>query len=78
MTTMQQHITNRISNISDEGLAVIDQFINSLNPAFFSSKPTDNTSTLKRFGIAKEYMDECDSFDAHNDEIADLFEEQNQ
>ena len=28
MTELQQHITNRIENLSDEGLAVIDQFIN--------------------------------------------------
>ena len=77
MTVMQQRIANRITSLSDEGLAIIDQFINSLNPSFFTSQIISDAATpvssLQRFGIAKGKLSECDDFDCWNDEIADMF-----
>ena len=75
MTAMQERISNRISGISDEGLAIIERFIDSMNPVYFIVRKTESSKNAsKRFGIAKDALDPCDDFDKWNDEIANLFE----
>lgn len=78
--TVKQQVCDRIINLSDEGVAFINQVINNMNPVFFGKNEmkTDvkKKDVSKRIGIGvgKGLIEDCEDFDKWNEEIADLFE----
>lgn len=77
--TVQQQVCARISNMTDEGVAFIEQVINNINPIFFVGKKSTKSDSeamdvSKRIGIGKGIIEDPADFDKWDDEIADLFE----
>ena len=77
--TVQQQVCARISGMSDEGAAFINQVLNNMNPIFWTKNEntkidTETIDVSKRIGIGKGIIEDPDDFDKWNDEIADLFE----
>ena len=71
--TLQQEATNMINNLPDDSVQlIIEMMKRMIKPVSVNRHPAG-----RRFGIAKGYLDECDNFDRHNEEIADLFEVEN-
>ena len=68
--TIQQEATNIINSLPDDSVQLILEMMKKMiQPVSLNNRPVN-----KRFGVAKGYLYECNNFDKHNDEIADLFE----
>ena len=70
-----QAVIDRINNMTDEGVDLIDQIINSLSPRYFVVQPDvlNKPDVSKRIGIGKGIIGNTDHFDDDNDEIANMF-----
>jgi len=70
-----QAVIDRINNMTDEGVDLIDQIINSLSPRYFIVQPDvlNKPDVSKRIGIGKGIIGNTDHFDDDNDEIANMF-----
>lgn len=67
-----QAIMERINNLTDDGVELIDQIIDSLNPKYFIVQPDEIGDVKKRIGAGKGLIGNTDHFDDCNDEIAKL------
>jgi len=70
-----QAVIDRINNMTDEGVDLIDQIINSLSPRYFVVQPDvlNKPDVSKRIGLGKGIIGNTDHFDDDNDEIANMF-----
>ena len=70
-----QAVIDRINNVTDEGVDLIDQIINSLSPRYFVVQPDvlNKPDVSKRIGLGKGIIGNTDHFDDDNDEIANMF-----
>ena len=70
-----QAVIDRINNMTDEDVELIDQIINSLSPRYFLVQPEmlKKNDVSKRIGIGKGIIGNTDHFDDDNDEIANMF-----
>ena len=69
-----QAIMERINNLTDDGVELIDQIIDSLNPKYFIVQPDEigGVDVKKRIGAGKGLIGNTDHFDDCNDEIAKM------
>ncbi len=67
-------VIDRINNMTDEGVNLIDQIISSLSPRYFIVQPDvlNKPDVSKRIGIGKGIIGNTDHFDDDNDEITGL------
>ena len=77
--TVQQQVAERVMNLSDEGVELVGQLLNSLNPLLFTEKgvlseTVRKADVSKRFGAGKGIIRNTEEFDSFNGEIAVLFE----
>ena len=70
-----QTVIDQINNLTDEGVELIGQIINSLSPRYYQAKThSEKTSDVsKRIGIGKGIIGNTDHFDDDNGEIVKLF-----
>ena len=81
MTAQQQQLTKRISTLSDEGIELVNQIINGLNPSFFVTTDemsmvgqTKKTDVSRRIGIVRGRLGDTSNFGKWDEEIASFFE----
>ena len=69
-----QAVIEQISKLTDEGVDLIDQIINSLSPRYFLVQPDTlkKADVSKRIGAGKGIIGNTDHFDDDNDEIAQM------
>ena len=74
-----QAIMERINNLTDDGVELIDQIIDSLNPRYFIVQPDEigGFDVKKRIGAGKGIIGKTDHFDDCNDEMAKMFSGEN-
>ena len=61
--------------MSDEGLELLVQILNGLDPSFFSAGYEKEEKKNKiRFGMGKGIITDVDAFDSLDDETAEVFE----
>jgi len=69
-----QAVIDQINNLTDDGVELIDNIINSLNPKYFVIQPDDKKRDVsKRIGAGKGVIGNTDHFDDDNEEISALF-----
>ena len=69
-----QAVIDQINNLTDDGVELIDNIINSLNPKYFVVQPDEKKRDVsRRIGAGKGVIGNTDHFDDDNEEISALF-----
>lgn len=69
-----QAVIDQINNLTDDGVELIDNIINSLNPKYFVIQPDEKKRDVsRRIGAGKGVIGNTDHFDDDNEEISALF-----